>query len=666
MMSIMNKTCVILTPFAPRHLKLKDNLKNVLSEAGFLVYHPADMPSELSLSEGISRLLTEAQIVIADISDLNPNVLYEVGLARGAGTPVLLLASKETEVPFDLAATIQLLRYDQGTVHEKAFAESVLRSIENANIVFRPQRDQTLNRVSRSAMRAMVENPFGFTASEHMDESDVIEKLFVKPPYFKYVNRPDTVLFFGPRGCGKTMLFRMILHQSRKSLENQLSAEETQGIAFYVNFNTSFRFLDVEQKVFSNSNLPAIYFNLLYLHALVNEFDRLQRNDKIASDEIDAILSVIREAAGLPETSPVSFPDLTSRVTEFISRTRQGLLLENPSQDNLSNRSFLSTLAGRLKAKSPFLNRSNIVFLLDDYADDWLPDRVSQIIKQIIFERSANCSFKIATIPGRQNFSSEHARQVLPSHDYQLISLAPAEVFPDIHSRSVFLREILNRRLSYAAWSVDSSSLFDSQSKPEEPIDYSGITNLARLCTSDVRTVIDICSRMVTGIDAMKTPIPRKIQNETIRRYSWQRAQQLRSGPGWGDYATDFLKQVMKSSLRLYQAPLVAKRSRIEGFEIDFEVKFSPDAERRLLWLLRSGLLQESHRIQRRQRFLIGHIFFPAFGIPITGPGVFALLHGMASEAMLTDPEGFWSQFVKRQVANSEIDMKSLFDKDFE
>ena len=267
----MDKTCLILTPFAPRHLELKDNLKDVLSKAGFSVHHPADMPPELSLSESISRLLREAQIVIADISDLNPNVLYEVGLARGAGTPVFFLASQETEVPFDLVTTIQLLRYDQKTVHEKAFAEAVLQSIENANLSFRAEKDRNLSRLPSSTMRTMSENPFGLMASEHIDESNVIERLFVKPPFFGHGNRPGTVLFSGPRGCGKTMLFRMLLRESRKILENQSSSEESQGIAFYVNFNTSFRFIDVEHKLFSHPSLPVTYFNLLYLQALLHE-----------------------------------------------------------------------------------------------------------------------------------------------------------------------------------------------------------------------------------------------------------------------------------------------------------------------------------------------------------------------------------------------------------
>ena len=390
---------------------------------------------------------------------------------------------------------------------------------------------------------------------------------------------------------------------------------------------------------------------------------RLQRNDTIPSPETDAILSVIREEVGIAETTPASFADLTSLVAEFVSLARQGRPIERSSQGKLSDTSFLSNLARCLKTKSPFLDRFNLTFLLDDYANDWLPDRVSQVVNQIIFERSPFSSFKIATIPGRQEFSLGHASRAMLTHDYQLISLAPAEVFPDIHSRSLFLREILDRRLSYAGWSVDSSSLLDSPSKPELAIDYSGTDNLARLCTSDIRTVIDLCARMVTGMDQTKTPIPSKVQNETIKNYSRQKVNQLRTGPRWGDYAADFLRQVMESSARLYKAPTAPKQNRIEGFEIDFEGSFSRDAETRLLWLIRSGLLQESHAMHRSQRFLIGHIFFPAFQIPIAGRGLFATLRGAASESMLINPEAFWSRFVRRLVADSE-GQKPLFDDD--
>ncbi len=46
--------------------------------------------------------IATAAIVVAELTGSNANVLYEIGLADGIGTPVLLIAQRIEDVPFDL------------------------------------------------------------------------------------------------------------------------------------------------------------------------------------------------------------------------------------------------------------------------------------------------------------------------------------------------------------------------------------------------------------------------------------------------------------------------------------------------------------------------------------------------------------------------------------
>lgn len=46
--------------------------------------------------------IRNSAFVIADLSELSANVFYEVGYAKGFGKDVILIAEKETELPFDL------------------------------------------------------------------------------------------------------------------------------------------------------------------------------------------------------------------------------------------------------------------------------------------------------------------------------------------------------------------------------------------------------------------------------------------------------------------------------------------------------------------------------------------------------------------------------------
>lgn len=56
--------------------------------------------------QDIWKSICEAKIVIADLSDFNPNVMYELGIAHTVGKDTILLhqsSTEEVKFPFDLA-----------------------------------------------------------------------------------------------------------------------------------------------------------------------------------------------------------------------------------------------------------------------------------------------------------------------------------------------------------------------------------------------------------------------------------------------------------------------------------------------------------------------------------------------------------------------------------
>jgi len=54
------------------------------------------------ISTQILQQLVKASVVIADLTDLNSNVLYELGIRQALLKPYILVAQKGTELPFDL------------------------------------------------------------------------------------------------------------------------------------------------------------------------------------------------------------------------------------------------------------------------------------------------------------------------------------------------------------------------------------------------------------------------------------------------------------------------------------------------------------------------------------------------------------------------------------
>ena len=80
--------------------------------------------TQAPLSDQILAAIRRAEFVVADLTDANPNVLFEVGLAQGLSKPVLLLSQgRASAVPSDLRA-------QQVAIYRPDDPSTVLRYVE--------------------------------------------------------------------------------------------------------------------------------------------------------------------------------------------------------------------------------------------------------------------------------------------------------------------------------------------------------------------------------------------------------------------------------------------------------------------------------------------------------------------------------------------------------
>lgn len=97
-------------------------LSDVLGDEGVSLFRADTLHAGDEWRSEILAAIRTADIFIAAMDDLNPNVLFELGYALGAGKNVLLLRSAGTKIPFDVASlpvkTID--RFDMTTAGEIA------------------------------------------------------------------------------------------------------------------------------------------------------------------------------------------------------------------------------------------------------------------------------------------------------------------------------------------------------------------------------------------------------------------------------------------------------------------------------------------------------------------------------------------------------------------
>ena len=86
-------------------------LKVALEEAGFEVLRADDMQSQRNILQDVLDGIVNSDLVVADLTNSNPNVYYELGIAHAAKKPVILITQSIDDIPFDLRS-YRLIEYD--------------------------------------------------------------------------------------------------------------------------------------------------------------------------------------------------------------------------------------------------------------------------------------------------------------------------------------------------------------------------------------------------------------------------------------------------------------------------------------------------------------------------------------------------------------------------
>lgn len=133
-MTATKRTCFVLMPFDEDRREIYDHAIRPAAEAADFECHRADDAFEIgAIIAKIIRNIFSSDVIVADISKLNPNVLYEVGVAHTVADKTIIICEKGQDLPFNLNA-YRVLFYDKtfegGITLKKQLTEVLRESIE--------------------------------------------------------------------------------------------------------------------------------------------------------------------------------------------------------------------------------------------------------------------------------------------------------------------------------------------------------------------------------------------------------------------------------------------------------------------------------------------------------------------------------------------------------
>jgi hypothetical protein len=95
--------CFVLMPFVKEMDPIyTDHIKPAVESEGIACQRADEIVGTNIITFDIWEKINRSRIIIADLTNMNPNVFYEIGLAHALGKEVILIAQTMNDVPFDL------------------------------------------------------------------------------------------------------------------------------------------------------------------------------------------------------------------------------------------------------------------------------------------------------------------------------------------------------------------------------------------------------------------------------------------------------------------------------------------------------------------------------------------------------------------------------------